>query len=108
MDKDHIQIVLEVSKALSTLSGRSNGEKIYEVKIEPQIKETLNNPNMKYVIKIPENINLVSGSFLLGMFEKIVRLLGITGIIERFFFDQNTSEDCKTVLLNEIKRSGIE
>lgn len=103
---ENIRIELEFQRIISVLSGRPYGIECYNAQMKDIVKKNLDDINKKFTIVFPENIKLVSGSCLLGMFEDINNHIGIEGIKTRFEFEGCVKENLKKVLLDELKRSA--
>lgn len=106
MDNKEIRIELKYSKLLSVISGRPTGIECYNEQMRGIIEANLYDDNIKFLIVFPESIKLISGSYLLGMFEEINNKIGIEGISTMFSFEDHTGDDLKAMLLNELKRSA--
>ncbi len=104
--KENIRIELKFQKIISVLSGRPYGIECYNKQMEDIVKNNLNDITKMFTIVFPENIKLVSGSYLLGMFEDINNHIGIEGIKNRFEFESCVIEDLGKMLLDELKRSA--
>lgn len=102
----NINIQLNYSRSLSVISGRITGIECYQQQMKEIIDANLHTENVKFTIVFPESVKLVSGSYLLGMFEEINNKLGIEGINTLFSFEDTTGDDLKAMLLNELKRSA--
>lgn len=103
---ENIKIELKFQKIASVLSGRTDGIECYNTQIKDIVEVHLYATNKKFTIVFPENIKLISGSYLLGMFEDINNHIGIEGIKNRFEFESYVKEDLQKLLLDELKRSA--
>ena len=99
------QIHLDFPNAFSVLSGRPSGIICYEQQMKSKLQECLVNIDTKIQLLFPEHIKLISGSYLLGMFEEINNQIGIEGIKERFVLESSTEDALLQMLLDELIRS---
>ena len=101
-----IRIELKYNPSISVISGRPTGLECYMNQMKNIVETNINTEGIKFIIVFPECIKLISGSCLLGMFEEINNMVGISGIKEKFAFESNTGDELEKMLLDELKRSG--
>lgn len=101
-----IKVELQFNTTVSAVNMRPTGEKCYEEQMKKIIETNIDDENIDFVIVFPKHIKMVSGSYLLGMFEEINKRIGLDGINTRFEFDDSTDIDLKELLKKEIMRSG--
>lgn len=107
MNNSHIvNIQLKYSNSFSVVSGRTPGLDCYELQMKAIIEDNIHKQDLKVNIIFPDFIKIVSGSYLLGMFEEISNMIGIERIKEVFSFTDNTGYDLMLLLQNELKRSA--
>lgn len=101
-----IRIDLIFSQSSSVASGRPDGKECYQTQVRSKIESHLNMCSGKIIMAFPKHIKLISGSFLLGLFEEICNIMGIEGIKRTFKFESHTGDDLLQLLLDELKRSA--
>lgn len=108
MDKQDCEIKIDLvyNASISALAGRPKGLQCYNEQMKDKVEKNINTVGVKFVIVFPGNITLVSGSFLLGMFDAINQVIGIDGIKSRFELKSNNSQNLAELLYSELKRSG--
>lgn len=101
-----ITVTLVFDKALSVVSGRPGGIECYFNQIREIIKDKYTEPCAKVEIEFPEHIKMVTGSYLLGMFNEIYNTVGLKGIENIFVLKSVNENDLMGKLKNELKRSA--
>ena len=89
------------------LSGRDRGELVREAAGLAALDEALiHDPALQVVVRIPDDIVLLSSSFLLGMFGPSVRALGESEFRNRFQFEGPYSEHFLSLAIREALKRG--
>lgn len=75
-------ITIKVSSKLVGLCGKENGRFIFEQQIRHQLFDDIEKEN-SFIIIFPEHVKMISSSFVDGMFEELLKDIGLGDLEKR-------------------------